>query len=423
MIKKDLVIIGGGSAGMSAAVAAYDAGVRDILILERNAMLGGILNQCIHNGFGLHEFKEELTGPEFLTRFADMVKERNIEYKLNSFVTNISKDKVVTYSNEIEGCVEVQARAIINACGCYERNAGAIGIPGDRPAGILTAGQAQLYLNEYGYLTGKKVFILGSGDIGLIMARRMTLEGAKVLGVAEIQPYSNGLNRNIQQCLLDFDIPLYLSHTVTRVFGKKKLEKIEISQVDSSFNPIPGTEKYFEVDNLLLSIGLLPNNVLFNSLGIPTGKSRGSVVNEKLETEIPGLFCCGNVLHVHDLVDYVVNEGRTAGLAASEYLSSSSNEEQIDYLDVVAGSNIGYVIPNKINPNSSFNDIELKFRVSNVFKDAYILIKQGDEILKKIYKQAIIPSEMEIYKLPRNLLKNNQQSISVSLVKKEDLVK
>lgn len=414
MIERDLVIIGGGSAGMSAAVAAYDNGVNDILILERTGLLGGILNQCIHNGFGLHEFNEELTGPEFLSRFVDMVKERGIEYKLNTFALDITKDKVITYSNENEGMVQIKAKAIINACGCYERNAGAIGIPGDRPSGILTAGQAQLYLNEYGYLTGKKVFILGSGDIGLIMARRMTLEGAKVLGVAEIMPYSNGLNRNIQQCLLDFDIPLYLSHTVTRVFGKEKLERIEISQVDSSFKPIPGTEKYFDVDTLLLSIGLIPNNVLYNSIGIEQSKTRGSVVNDKLETSIPGLFSCGNVLHVHDLVDYVVKEGKTAGKAAAEYIKNDG-EEDYNYIDVKNGFGIGYVIPNKIDLNSNNEKVELKFRVSKVFKDCFVVYKQGDEILKKIRKSAIIPSEMELYQLTKNLLKNNQKSIEVCI--------
>ena len=414
MIERDLVIIGGGSAGMSAAVAAYDNGVKDILILERTGLLGGILNQCIHNGFGLHEFNEELTGPEFLSRFVDMVNERGIEYKLNTFALDITKDKVITYSNENEGMVQIKAKAIINACGCYERNAGAIGIPGDRPSGILTAGQAQLYLNEYGYLTGKKVFILGSGDIGLIMARRMTLEGAKVLGVAEIMPYSNGLNRNIQQCLLDFDIPLYLSHTVTRVFGKEKLERIEISQVDSSFKPIPGTEKYFDVDTLLLSIGLIPNNVLYNSIGIEQSKTRGSVVNDKLETSIPGLFSCGNVLHVHDLVDYVVKEGKTAGKAAAEYIKNDGVEDY-NYIDVKNGFGIGYVIPNKIDLNSNDEKVELKFRVSKVFKDCFVVYKQGDKILKKIRKSAIIPSEMELYQLTKNLLKNNQKSIEVCI--------
>ncbi|MCR5514286.1 MAG: NAD(P)/FAD-dependent oxidoreductase, partial [Bacilli bacterium] len=264
MENRDLVIIGGGSAGMAAAIGAYNEGIKDILILEKGEFLGGILNQCIHNGFGLTEFKEELTGPEFASRFIEQVKEKGIEFKLHSFVTDISKDKVITYTSKEEGVVLVKAKAIVMAAGCYERNAGAIGIPGDRPAGVLTAGQAQLFLNEYGYMTGKKVFILGSGDIGLIMARRLTLEGAKVLGVAEICAWSNGLNRNMVQCLEDYGIPLYLSHTVSKVIGKGRLEKIVLSKVDEKMQPIPGTEKEFEVDTLILSIGLLPNNDLLN---------------------------------------------------------------------------------------------------------------------------------------------------------------
>lgn len=412
MIERDLVIIGGGSAGMSAAVSAYDNGIKDILILERNPLLGGILNQCIHNGFGIHEFNEELTGTEFLSRFVKQVEERNIEYKLNSFVTNISEDKVVTYSNEEEGVVSIKAKAIINACGCYEKNAGAIGIPGDRPAGVLTAGQAQLYLNEYGYLSGKRVFILGSGDIGLIMARRMTLEGAKVLGVAEIQSYSNGLNRNIQQCLKDFDIPLYLSHTVTKIIGKKKLERIEVSKVDENFKPIPGSEMYFDVDNLLLSIGLIPNNVLFNNLKIPQGKSRGSIVNENLETDLDGFFACGNVLHVHDLVDYVVGEGKLAGAAAAKYIKENPIRSK-EYIEVVPGQGISYVIPNKIDRNSSNETIEFKFRVQKPQKNIDIYIADEENVIKKIRKVAVIPSEMEIYKIPKNLLNLNCKSIKI----------
>ena len=282
MITKDLLIIGGGSAGMAAAIGAYEKGIRDILVLEKEPFLGGILNQCIHNGFGLSEFKEELSGPEFAARFIEQVKERGIEFKLNAFVTKMTKDKVVTYSTR-EGSFQVQAKATIMATGCYERTAGAISLPGDRPAGVMTAGQAQLYLNEYGYLVGKRVFILGSGDIGLIMARRLTLEGAKVLGVAELCAWSNGLNRNIVQCLEDYDIPLYLSHTVTMVKGKSRLEKVVISKVDENNSPIPGTEKEFECDTLILSVGLLPNNWLLNTINVPQSATKGSLVNEKLE--------------------------------------------------------------------------------------------------------------------------------------------
>lgn len=419
MKERDLVIIGGGSAGMAAAVAAFDKGIKDILILERNEFLGGILNQCIHNGFGLALFKEELTGPEFAYRFIEQVKERKIEYKLKTYVTAISKDKIITFSNE-EGVEQIKAKAIVMAAGCYERNAGAIGIPGDRPAGVLTAGQAQLFLNEYGYLVGKKIFILGSGDIGLIMARRLTLEGAKVLGVAEICPWSNGLNRNMVQCLYDYDIPLYLSHTVTKVVGKSHLEKVIIAEVDEKKQPIPGTEKEFECDTLILSIGLIPNNDLLKDASISVGSSRGALVNENYETEVEGIFSCGNVLHVHDLVDNVAMEAKVAGEAAASYikgeLQRSSNK-----ISVKAGVGIGYVVPGYIDLESANDNIEIKFRVRQPSKNVYIVYKFNDSIIKKVFKSVIIPSEMEIQKLPKNLLNKNQGLLEVSLVRKEDI--
>ncbi|MGM9808669.1 MAG: NAD(P)/FAD-dependent oxidoreductase, partial [Bacilli bacterium] len=297
MINKDLVIIGGGSAGLAAAIEAYDNGIKDILVLEKDNDLGGILNQCIHNGFGLQEFKEQLAGPEYAERFIIQFKERNIEYKLNSLVMSISEDKVVTYSNDEDGCVEVKAKSIIMSCGCIERTRGAINIPGTRPKGVYTAGLAQRYLNIDGYLVGKRVFILGSGDIGLIMARRMTLEGAKVLGVAELMPYSNGLNRNIVQCLQDFNIPLYLSHTVTNIYGNNNLEGIDIARVDDKLNPIPGTEIHFDCDTLLLSVGLIPFNALLSNIGANTNpRTKGAVVDQNLQTSIPGIFSCGNCL-------------------------------------------------------------------------------------------------------------------------------
>lgn len=420
MISRDLVIIGGGSAGMAAAVAAYDKGIRDILILERTEFLGGILNQCIHNGFGLTHFKEELTGPEFLSRFVDQVKERGIEYKLRTNVTGVTKDKVVTYVNAEDGVVEIQAKAIVMAAGCYERNAGAIGIPGERPAGVITAGQAQLYLNEYGYLVGKKVFILGSGDIGLIMARRMTLEGAKVLGVAELMPYSNGLNRNIQQCLIDFDIPLYLSHTVTKVIGKGKLEAIEISKVDEKLHPIPGTEIRFDVDTLLLSIGLIPNNDLLDKAGIAASSTRGAKVDEHMQTlSAPGIFSAGNVLHVHDLVDYVVEEGATAGEGAAEYILGQLKEESKQTIETQAGEGIGYVVPCRINLENAGDNVELKFRVRKPSKNVYVVYSLNGQPLKRMLKPAIIPSEMEIYKMPKALLTEGG-TLTVSLEPKED---
>ena len=412
----DLVIVGGGSAGMAAAVSAYDAGVQDILLLERSPYLGGILNQCIHNGFGLHEFKEELTGPEFLTRFVHQVEERHIHYETKASVLSIKKSKIVTYVSP-KGSFEVQAKAIVVATGCYERSAGAISMPGERPAGVITAGQAQLYLNQYGYLVGKRVFILGSGDIGLIMARRMTLEGAKVLGVAELMPYSNGLNRNIQQCLKDFDIPLYLSHTVTNVIGKGKLEAIEISRVDEKKNPIPGTEKRFEVDTLMLSIGLIPNCALLDKAGAKIGPARGAEVDDALMTSIPGIFTCGNVLHVHDLVDYVVEEGKVAGKNAAAYILGTLEEGA--KVPTKAGNGIGYVVPGSVALGEE-GDVSLKFRCRAPSKNVYLIVKQGEKIIKKLYKLAMIPSEMEIIKIPRKALENSQEPLEVSLVAKED---
>lgn len=416
MESRELVIIGGGSAGMAAAVAAYDKGIRDILILERTEFLGGILNQCIHNGFGLHEFKEELTGPEFLTRFVEQVKERGIEYETEANVLSLSNDKVVTVLSK-KGERSIKAKAVINAAGCYERNSGAIGIPGTRPAGVITAGQAQLYLNEFGYMVGKKVFILGSGDIGLIMARRMTLEGAKVLGVAELMPYSNGLNRNIQQCLKDFDIPLYLSHTVSKIIGKEHLEAIELSKVDDRFRPIPGTEMRFEVDTLLLSIGLIPNNSILDQAGAIPSSTRGSKVNQNMETSIPGVFSCGNVLHVHDLVDYVVEEGRQAGQAAADYLQGKVGEKGAR-IECLPGDGIGYVVPSWIDLDQAGDSIPLKFRCRKPSKNVYISISFNGKEVKKLLKLAMIPSEMEIIKLPKNLLDSNQGKLEVSLVAK-----
>ena len=419
MREVDLAIIGGGSAGLSAAVSAYDAGIRSIVILEKGPFLGGILNQCIHNGFGLTEFKEELTGPEFAARFIAKVKERNIEYHLNSSVSALTKDKVLSYMNPEEGAVKMHAKAIIMAAGCYERSAGAIAIPGDRPAGILTAGQAQKFLNEQGYMVGKRVFILGSGDIGLIMARRMTLEGAKVLGVAELCAWSNGLNRNMVQCLYDYNIPLYLSHTVSKVEGKGRLQKVTISQVDERKQPIPGTEKVFDCDTLILSIGLLPNNDLLNNLGIPQGRSRGSEVNERLETAVPGIFSCGNVLHVHDLVDNVVEEARVAGKSAAEYILNNAKEEKED-IKVVAGNMIGYVVPSYVSSKGE-DKATFKFRVREPSKNVYIVYELNGKVVKKVFKSVIIPSEMEIESLPKTLFNGESGTLTVSLVKKEEV--
>ena len=412
MIHRRLVIIGGGSAGMAAAIKAFELGEKDILIIEKNAYLGGILNQCIHNGFGLHEFKEELTGPEFMSRFSDKVNELKIDYRLESNVLSISNDKVVTYSNQKEGIVEVKADAIILTTGCYERNAGAIQIPGDRPSGVYTAGQAQLYVNCYGYLVGKRVFILGSGDIGLIMARRMTLEGAKVLGVAELMPYSAGLNRNIVQCLKDYDIPLYLSHTVKQVIGDSHLEKVVIAKVDDKMQFIPGTEIEFDCDCLLLSVGLLPNVDLFNKLPLTFSKTRGAKVTQAMESEIPGIFSAGNVLHVHDLVDYVVEEAREAAEGAVNYLHGELTRKGHVY-DVKRGVGINYVVPQKLYIDDVQESCSFKFRVARPMKDINIIITESNNVIKKIFKPAIVPSEMEIVRLKKDLFKKESNEIKV----------
>jgi len=414
MINKRLVIIGGGSAGMSAAIAAYEKGERDILILEKNPHLGGVLNQCVHNGFGIHKFGEELTGPEFMTRLSDKIDELGIKYELSSNVLSISKDKIIEYFSPFKGAVEIKADAIILTTGCYERNAGAALIPGTRPEGIYTAGQAQFYLNCLGYLVGKKVFILGSGDIGLIMARRMTLEGAEVLGVAELMPYSAGLNRNIVQCLQDFNIPLYLSHTVKEVKGKTHLEKVIIAQVDDKMQFIEGTEKEFDVDTLLLSVGLIPNVDLFRDIGINFSKTRGAVVNQSMETEIPGIFTAGNVLHVHDLVDYVCDEAKEAGEAAVRYLNGDLSNTGFAY-DVKALNGVGYVVPQKIFIDDVREKISLKFRVRKPYKDINLVIKEGDRVVGKIFKAAIVPSQMEIVEIDTSSFKKDSHEITVEV--------
>ena len=410
----DLVIIGGGSAGLASALSAYEQGVRNILILERDQELGGILLQCIHNGFGLHTFKEELSGPSYAQRFVAMLEEKGIAYKLNSMVTHIQEDKLIEYVNPVEGYVQIKAKAMILAMGCRERTRGAIAIPGYRPSGIWTAGTAQRYLNLEGYLVGKKVFILGSGDIGLIMARRMTLEGAKVLGVAEIMPYSNGLPRNIKQCLEDFDIPLYLSHTISDIEGKDRVSGITISQVDANMQIIPNTEKQFDVDTVLLSVGLIPENKLSEEANIALHpRTRGPVVNESYETSVPGIFACGNVLHVHDLVDYVSSEGKKAGIAASKYLN---NELQAgSSIAMQAGRNISYIVPHEVNVANIGPTIELMFRVTKAQKNVQLCIKQDGEVIKTVKKPHMAPAEMELLILKKEELANAKQHITIEV--------
>ena len=413
MVNRDLVVIGGGSAGMAAAIEAKKNGVDDILILEKDDRLGGILNQCIHNGFGLTEFKEELTGPEYLQRFVDQVEELKIEYRLNALVLDITKEKVITYSNAEDGIVEVKAKAIIFATGCYERSAGAIQLPGDRCAGIITAGTAQKYLNIHGFLAGKRIVILGSGDIGLIMARRMTLEGAKVLCVSELMPYSNGLNRNIAQCLTDYDIPLYLSRSVSKVIGKGRVEKVILSAVDENMKFIPGTEMEFECDTLLLSIGLVPYVSLLEKLKVEMGSTKGAKVNDNFETSLDGVFACGNCLHVHDVVDFVTDEGRDAGRGAAKYIKGL--ERRNSNISVKPGNGIGYVIPQTINDREA-DSITFKFRVRRPIQNVFVTFTDGENEIHKVVKPVLIPSEMVMIKLNRAILDKIQgNEIVVSL--------
>ena len=413
MRKKQCVIIGGGSAGLAAAVELKKNGIEDILVLEKGDELGGILNQCIHNGFGLHEFKEELSGPAYAERFIDMAEELGIETEVNTTVTALYPDKTLEVSNK-DGYEVIQADAIVLAMGCQERTAGQIQIPGMRPQGVYTAGTAQRYVNIDGYSIGKKVFILGSGDIGLIMARRMTLEGAKVMGVAELMPYSNGLQRNIVQCLKDYDIPLYLSHTVTDIQGYPRLEKITITQVDENLKPIKGTEKEFEVDTLLLSVGLVPDNTLTVEAGINLDmRTRGIEVNEICESHMPGVFACGNVLHVHDLVDYVTAEGRKAGIGAAKYLKNELPER--NGFTTKAGNGVGYVLPQRVDYPSFDETVEFSFRVRTPYKNVSIVVKDGDTEIKRIKKLALLPAEMEKVILDKETLTNIKNELVIEV--------
>ena len=399
-MKVDLVIVGGGPAGMSAAVAAYDAGIRDILILERDTSLGGILRQCIHNGFGLHRFKEELTGPEYAYRYEKQVRERNIAFKLGTMVLDITPDKVVTAINSEDGLFTIEAKSIILAMGCRERPKGALNIAGTRPSGVFTAGTAQKFVNMDGYMPGKKVVILGSGDIGLIMARRMTLEGAEVKAVCELMPYSGGLARNIQQCLNDFDIPLLLSHTVVEIHGKERVTGVTIAKVDERRKPIEETKQYIECDTLLLSVGLIPENELTKSASIPLDRiTGGAVVDQNRQTDIPGVYACGNVLHVHDLVDYVSEEAAIAGRAAAEFIKGSlpSNKS----IRLVTDGKVRYTVPQKISANE---DVTVYFRVSDVYRDIRITVRDGENLLINKKKLKVAPGEMETVTLTKEMI-------------------
>ena len=395
MKQYDLVIVGGGPAGLAAAVSAKDNGIDSILIIERDKELGGILNQCIHNGFGLHTFKQELTGPEYASRFIDQVLERSIEYKLNTMVMDITADKVVTVMNREDGMVQIQAKAVILAMGCRERSRGALNIPGYRPAGVFSAGTAQRLVNMEGYMPGKKVVILGSGDIGLIMARRMTLEGAEVKVVAELMPYSGGLKRNIVQCLDDFGIPLKLSHTVVDIEGKNRVEAVTIAEVGPDRRPIPGTEIRYECDTLLLSCGLIPENELSKSAGVALNPiTSGPIVGDNLETNIEGIFACGNVLHVHDLVDYVSQEAATAGKNAALYIQNGATAN-VKTVEIVPEGGVRYTVPKFIRPTEFEDNLTVRFRVGDVYKNCAIATYFDDEQINKRKRPVMAPGEME----------------------------
>lgn len=409
----DITIIGAGAAGLSAALEAYDDTL-DILIIERENNFGGILNQCIHNGFGLHVFKEELTGPEYAQKLIDLVMDKPIDYLLDTTVLNITKDENfnIKATNMTLGEFEINSKSVILTTGCYERARGHVDIPGDRPKGIMTAGSAQRYLNIDGYLVGKKVFILGSGDIGLIMARRMTLEGATVLGVAELMPYSNGLTRNIVQCLNDFEIPLYLSHTIKQIVGKEKLEKIIIQQVDDQRQFIENTEKTFEVDTLLLSIGLIPDVKLFESLNIDTDPlTKSALVNQKLETSVKGLYACGNALHVHDLVDDVTIESRKAGRYAKAYILNQKDIEK-KQVPIRFDHNIRYVVPQVVDYHLIDEPFDVLFRSTQKHDVLKLVIKQGDQVIKRKSLKYVVPAEMQKVQIkPEDLI--NDLSIEI----------
>lgn len=414
MINKNLVIIGGGPAGLAAAKSAYDAGERDIVILERQSELGGILNQCIHNGFGLHTFKEELTGPEYAQRYIDEVTSRDIEYKLDTTVLAVSGDKVVTAVNEVDGLLKYKAKAVIVACGCRERPRGGINVAGSRCAGIFSAGTAQKLINIDGYMPGKEVVILGSGDIGLIMARRMTFEGAKVKAVVELMPYSSGLNRNIVQCLKDFDIPLLFSHTVVDIKGDGRISSVVIAQVDEKLAPIMSTAQQIECDTLLLSIGLVPEKELAEKAGVKISPiTGGAIVDESMMTSVEGIFECGNVLHVHDLVDFVSKESEDAGLSAARYIAGGASAGE--KVAIVGADGVRYVVPHYLSKDADVGKLQLKMRVANVFKNKRLVADlDGEEIISK-KKQIVTPGEMESVTLTAEQVKKIQSGKTLTL--------
>lgn len=403
----ELIVVGGGPAGLAAAISAFDAGLKRVLILERDTELGGVLNQCVHNGFGLRRFNEELTGPEYAGRFIDELKRREIAVELEATVLDVASadgETVVCVASPKIGFRRLRAKSVVLATGCRERTRGAIGVPGDRPSGVYTAGAAQRYVNREGEQIGRRAVILGSGDIGLIMARRLTLEGAKVLAVVELMPYSNGLTRNIVQCLQDFDIPLYLSHTVVRVEGKNRVEKVVVAEVDAKRTPIPGTEIEFECDSLLLSVGLIPENELARGAGVEIDRrTNGPIVSQRRETSLPGVFSCGNALHVHDLVDFVSEEAEEAGRNAAAFALSAGKSGRT--LSVRNGLNVNYVVPQRVELDALDEKTSFFLRVSNVFSDKRLVVRRGENgpILKEIKRRRVAPAEMERIALERSL--------------------
>lgn len=411
-MKYNVVVVGGGPAGLGAAVEAKKNGAKDVLIIERDRELGGILNQCIHNGFGLHEFKEELTGPEYAQRFIEMAKSENIDYMLNTMVLNISEDKTIEALGE-DGLINIKADAIVLAMGCRERTRGAIDIPGYRPAGVYNAGAAQRLSNMEGYMVGKEVVIYGSGDIGLIMARRMTLEGAKVKAVVEVNPHSSGLTRNIVQCLNDFNIPLMLSTGISNIHGKQRVEGVTLSKLDSNRNPIEGTEEFIKCDTVLLSVGLIPENELSVEAGVKLDtRTSGPIVRNSMETNIDGVFACGNVVHVHDLVDFVTKESRIAGKnAALYYLNKLENKETVS---TVANEGITYIVPQNID-TSCGEDVNLFMRVRSIFKNKKLVVRSNDKVILEKRRPHMIPSEMENIKIGKDLFKDITGDITVSV--------
>lgn len=408
---REVIVIGGGPAGLAAAIAARDNGASDVLVIERDTCVGGILNQCIHNGFGLHRFKEELTGPEYASRFAKNLD--NIEVLTDTMVLEVTTDRIVRAVSRDHGYMELQAKAIVLAMGCRERTRGAISIPGDRPAGVYTAGAAQRYLNIEGYMVGKNAVILGSGDIGLIMARRMTLEGAKVHACVELMPYSGGLTRNIVQCLNDFGIPLYLSHTITDIRGKDRVEGVTIAQVGPDRKPIAGTEFDIECDTVLLSVGLIPENELTRGAGIPIDRrTNGAFVYENMETLAEGIFACGNVVHVHDLVDYVSAESERAGKAAAVYASGFKAGGRV--IEVETGNGVSYTVPQKIRPENCDKKVDMFFRVRNVYKNVRLVVRDGDRVVASFNREHCAPGEMEHIVIPVALM-GNTEKLTVSV--------